>query len=116
MTVGDRIKQKRIELGYSQDELAKKVGYKSRSSIQKIECARNLPLPKVERMALALDCSPSYLMGWEDENNNPTTYGYLIEAYADREKKMELLAIYDNLSPEKKASFEAYLKFLQSES
>lgn len=66
MTIGERIKQRRTELNMSQDELAKKVGYKSRSSIQKIECARSLPLPKVEKMALALDISPSVLMGWEE--------------------------------------------------
>lgn len=66
MTVGERIKQKRIELNLSQDELAKRVGYKSRSSIQKIECARSLPLSKVAIMATALECSPSQLMGWTD--------------------------------------------------
>lgn len=70
MTIGEKIKQKRIELNMSQDELAKKVGYKSRSSIQKIESARNLPLDKVEVMASALDCTPAYLMGWEDEDGN----------------------------------------------
>ena len=68
MTVGEKIKQKRLELNLSQDELAKKVGYKSRSSIQKIECARKLPLDKVELMASALGCTPAYLMGWEDED------------------------------------------------
>lgn len=67
MTIGERIKQKREELNMSQDELAKKVGYKSRSSIQKIEVARNLPINKVEKMAAALDCTPGYLMGWEDD-------------------------------------------------
>lgn len=67
MTVGERIKQKRIELNMSQDELAHKVGYKSRSSIQKIESARKLPLDKIERMAIALECSISYLMDWNEE-------------------------------------------------
>jgi len=66
MTVGERIKQRRLELQLSQDELAKKVGYKSRSSINKIELARDLPLKKVEIMAKALDTTPSYLMGWSD--------------------------------------------------
>ena len=66
MEIGDIIKNRRIELNMSQDELAKKVGYKSRSSIQKIESARTLPLKKVSQMAKALDCSPSYLMGWDD--------------------------------------------------
>ena len=74
MTVGEKIKQMRIELGLSQDDLAKRVGYKSRSSIQKIENARRLPLPKVEVMAKALECSPSYLMGWLDEEETPTTH------------------------------------------
>lgn len=66
MTIGDRIRQRRIDLNLTQDELAKKVGYKSRSSIQKIESARDLPLNKVSAMAAALDCQPSALMGWED--------------------------------------------------
>ena len=37
MDIGERIKLRREELNLSQDELAKKVGYKSRSSINKIE-------------------------------------------------------------------------------
>lgn len=65
MTVGQKIKQRRIELNMSQDELAKKCGYKSRSSINKIEMSRDLPLKKVQQMANALDLSVSYLMGWE---------------------------------------------------
>ena len=37
MNVGERIKRRRIELDMTQEELAKKVGYKSRSSILLIE-------------------------------------------------------------------------------
>lgn len=37
MTIGERIKFKREELDISQDELARRLGYKSRSSINKIE-------------------------------------------------------------------------------
>lgn len=66
MTVGERIKRRREELGLTQDELAHKVGYKSRSSINKIELSRALPLSKVEKMAAALDTTPSALMGWTD--------------------------------------------------
>ena len=67
MTVGERIKEKRIEMGMTQDELAKKAGYKSRSSINKIELSRDLPLDKVEQVAKILECSPSYLLGWEED-------------------------------------------------
>ena len=37
MTIGQRIKVRREELNMSQEELAKRIGYKSRSSINKIE-------------------------------------------------------------------------------
>ena len=37
MTVGDRIRKRRIELDLSQEELAKRCGYTSRSTINKIE-------------------------------------------------------------------------------
>lgn len=67
MTVGEKIKRRRLELGWSQDELAKKCGYKSRSSINKIELARDLPLKKIEVMADALEVTPGYLMGWEPD-------------------------------------------------
>lgn len=70
MNIGERIRNRRIELGLTQDEVAQKTGYKSRSSINKIESSRNLPLTKVEKMANALECSPAYLMGWEDAVDN----------------------------------------------
>jgi transcriptional regulator with XRE-family HTH domain len=71
MTIGERIKERRIELGYSQDELAKKVGYKSRSSINKIELSRELPARKISLMAKALETTEGYLMGWTEEKSVP---------------------------------------------
>ena len=72
-TVGDRIREKREELGMTQEELSKKLGYKSRSSVNKMENARELPLKKVTMMADVLGCSPSYLMGWDEEVNAQST-------------------------------------------
>lgn len=46
--IGLLIKQKREELGLTQDELAKKVGYKSRASINKIELQRDIPIKKLK--------------------------------------------------------------------
>lgn len=67
MTIGERIKKRREELGLTQEEVAKKCGYKSRSSINKIELSRDLPLRKVEIMADALETTPGVLMGWDEE-------------------------------------------------
>ena len=66
-SIGERIKKRRSELNLTQDELARMVGYKSRSSINKIELSHELPLKKIERIADALKIKPSYLMGWSEE-------------------------------------------------
>ena len=44
MTFGERVKEKREELGMTQEELAGKLGYKSRASINKIERNCSEPL------------------------------------------------------------------------
>lgn len=62
------IKAKREELGISQDELAKLTGYTSRSSIAKIEKGTvDLPQTKIMLFAKALNTTPAYLMGWEEQ-------------------------------------------------
>jgi transcriptional regulator with XRE-family HTH domain len=63
------IKRRREELGMSQDELAHKVGYTSRSTIARIERGDiDIPQSKVELFARALKVLPEYLMGWTEED------------------------------------------------
>ena len=60
-----RIRARREELGISQEELAKRMGYKSRSSINKIEKGENdIPQSKIVAFAQALRTTPEALMGW----------------------------------------------------
>lgn len=67
MTIGDRIRIKRINLKMTQEELASKLGYKTKSSINKIELGiQELPQRKIAAFAKALDTTPAYLMGWEE--------------------------------------------------
>ena len=71
MTIGERIKTRREELDISQEELAKRLGYKSRSSINKIELgANNLTQSKIKAIADALDTTPAYIMGWDEEGTD----------------------------------------------
>lgn len=68
MTLGERVKLKREELGLSQEELAEKMKYKSKTSIHKIEQGiTDLPLSKVSELAKVLGVTSSYLMGWEEK-------------------------------------------------
>lgn len=64
MKIGDRIKYRREQLGMSQDELARRLGYKSRSSINKIEKdASGLPQTKIAAIANVLETTPCLYYG-----------------------------------------------------
>lgn len=68
MTLGEKVKLKREELNLSQEELAEKMNYKSKTSIHKIEVGiTDLPLSKVKELAAVLKTTPAYLMGWEED-------------------------------------------------
>ncbi len=59
-----RIRLRREALGISQEELARRMGYRSKSSITKLEKGINdLPQAKLEELAQALETSPAYLLG-----------------------------------------------------
>lgn len=90
MTVGEKIKEARLKKGYSQAELAKLLGYKSRSSINKIEVdGRDVPRSSIVKFAKVLGVTPSYLMGWEDED----------EITTNNQKYENILEKYDNIKP-----------------
>lgn len=64
MELYENIRNRRIQLGMTQDELAKKMGYKSRSTIAKIESGTNdIPQSKIISFAKALDTTAGELMG-----------------------------------------------------
>ena len=74
------IKQKRLELGMTQTELALKMGYAGKSMIAKIEKGLvDLPQSKILAFAEALNTSASELMGWTDEDIINVTNIYPIE-------------------------------------
>lgn len=65
---GHRVKELRTALSMSQDELAKKCGYTSRSTINKIELGiNNIPQSKIKVIAEALKVSPCNLLKIEKE-------------------------------------------------
>lgn len=66
-----RIKMLREQQGLSQEDLAQKLGYKDRSTIAKIEKGINdITQSKIVAFAKALNTTPAYLMGWEDEKKD----------------------------------------------
>lgn len=72
MNIGNNIRNRRLELGMSVDELAKKID-KNRATIYRYENneIENLPTTILEPLATALLATPAKLMGWT--NNAPLT-------------------------------------------
>lgn len=71
MDLAEKVRKRRNELGWSQEELALKMGYKSRVSVNKIECGRPVSQKIIYRLSQALGVTPGYLMGWEDDQPQP---------------------------------------------
>ncbi|MEE0969610.1 MAG: helix-turn-helix transcriptional regulator [Clostridia bacterium] len=74
-TIGNNISRIRRDLGLTQEDLAKLMGYKSKSTINKIELGINdIPQSKIVQFAEVLGTTPAELMGWKEEekNNSPT--------------------------------------------
>lgn len=66
--VGKNIAAARKRAGITQEELAARVGYKTKSAINKIELGiRDLPQKKIAAFADALGVTPGHLMGWDEK-------------------------------------------------
>lgn len=68
MSIGHKIKARRIELGWSQRDLAAKIGYNNNSTIARIEKGTvDIPQSRIVKFSEVLGVSIAYLMGWEEE-------------------------------------------------
>jgi transcriptional regulator with XRE-family HTH domain len=68
MSIGQRIKQRRTELGWSQRDLAEKMGYNNNSTVARIENGKvDIPQSRIIKFGEVLGVSIGYLMGWEED-------------------------------------------------
>lgn len=94
-TIGQRIADERKRLGMTQEELAHKVGYKTKSAINKIEMGlRDVPRKKISSFASALGLLPGQLMGWEE---SPEELGSLAADVLLNPDMLRLVQIYSKL-------------------
>lgn len=98
--IGAIIRRRRIELGLSQEELAERCGFKSKSSINKMESGvQGLPQSKIIAVAKALETTPGYILGWEAVEENQQQEYYTDEVTAQIAEDMatnpNLRMLYD---------------------
>lgn len=106
MTTGERIKERRKELGISADKLAELIGV-SRSTMFRYENGyiEKLPINNLVPIAHALNTTVGYLMGWDDEKNAPI-------ADISNEREKEAMRCFDMLSESRKIEALNYLHYL----
>ena len=72
MTIGQRMKSRRKELGMSAEDVAKKLG-KHPATVYRYENGdiENMPTNILYPIAEALNTTPAWLMGWEEKEISP---------------------------------------------
>ena len=113
MRIGERIKQRRLELGYTADTLAKMLN-KNIATIYRYENGdiENMPIDVLEPLAKALNTTPAYLMGWSSEQStkkNPnaqtSTNMSVNNSKDERDIQKRLQSILDDLDSSAALSF-----------
>lgn len=101
--IGKKVRQRREELGLTQEELAHKMGFQTKSAINKIEKDVNdINQSKLIKLAEALECSPSYFI--DNQQSNPDASNEIVMAYAEK---------LSQLPPEKLNNVMQYIDFLK---
>lgn len=126
MRIGERIKQRRLELGYTADALAKLLN-KNRATIYRYENGdiENMPIDVLEPLAKALNTTPAYLMGWTDSQQSiepKSTEGYyddpeaaeFAEYLRTRPGARMLFSAAKDMSKEEMEETVKYIEFLKS--
>ena len=73
MEIGEKIRNRRMELGWSQRDLADKMGYTNNSTIAKIEQGKvDVTQSRVIQFSKVLGIPVAYLIDWDDESKKPS--------------------------------------------
>ncbi len=115
MTIGQRIRQRRIELGLSADDVAEKLG-KNRATVYRYEsdAIKNLPISILVPLADVLNTTPGDLMGQDrdDEISEASSRAAALDAMSSYypDHYVRAVKLYEMLSEENQ---EKTLKYMQ---
>lgn len=109
LKIYQNIKELRIANHWTQEDLAKKMGYTDRSTIAKIESGKvDITQTKIVEFARLFGVEPGDLLGWGEE-----MYVTDLPNKKEEEKAKELYSLYENATPEVQSAVELLLKSSQ---
>lgn len=102
MHIGERIKARRLSLGWSQRELAEKMGYKNHSVIARVEAGKvDLPQSRLDQFAQVLGLTHGYLLGLvsEEQSNKTIEMAAMVSKLRKDPEFFEVVSKLASLSP-----------------
>ena len=111
MSIGQRIKQRRTELGWSQRDLAAKMGYNNNSTVARIEAGKvDIPQSRIVKFSEVLGVPVGYLMGWEEVQKKNDTLSDIVLRLRSDSVFMEAVESLYEMDSDKLSSLLVFLK------
>ena len=110
MKIGEKIKQRRLQLGWSQRDLATKMGYKDNSTLVRIEQGKvDVQQSRIVQFSQVLGVSIAWLMDWEEAEKKNDQLVPLVTRLRKDSKFMDAVQMLDTLTPQQ---FDAVMQML----
>ena len=110
MEIGEKIKMRRMELGWSQRELARKMGYKDNSTLARIEMGTvDVSQTRIVQFSEVLGVSIAYLMDWEEVQENNDTLADIIVRMRTDEDFSSIIKMLNSLKSEQLVGIKSML-------
>lgn len=105
--IGARIRSTREELGYTQEDLAKGLGF-NKSTIQRYESGgiKKIKIPVIQAIATTLNVNPEWLLYKSDKKEPDISYS------TDSDSDMFILHMYKRLDLEDRAEIRGEIKHM----
>ena len=113
MSIGEKIKLRRMELGWSQRELSKRMKYSNHSTIARIETGHvDIPQSRIVQFAEVLNTTVAYLMDWEEVEKKNDTISDAVVRMRSESRFLSVVEILTAMDPEDLETAEKVLKAL----
>ena len=110
MKIGERIKQRRIELEWSQRELAAKMNYSHHSTLARIESGQvDVTQSKIVQFANVLGVSTAYLMGWEEVEKKNDILSDIILTLREDSELLDIVECITKLDADKRTAIKSLI-------
>lgn len=88
---GERIRERRLNMDLTQEQLAARTGYTSKSAISRIESGKSdLNQTKIRMFAIVLNTTPQFLMGWTDNPSPELSASENLKAIANEWENIKI--------------------------